>query len=1400
MSTTPIEDVKNDDLTPKAMLSFVAAAIGGTRGMVNHNIERFNALADTGLARILTEHFKVERRVASERVDLPSASEGDKQRKTFIIEFSFNSVELGVPKGTAYLTGQVADLHPNRARLTGHPYSAPVTLGATVKLTALYDDGRTEEKSATIPPFTVGNFPVMVGSNRCHLQALTREGLKGLGEDPCDPGGYFIAKGGEWVVDLLENICFNRVLVHQNMTPREHVRAEFLSQPGGAFENSAQICVRYHTNGQLTVEINSTKYEKVRLPFFLLYRLFGVTSDRRVIETIVADPSAPTPAEAAMLEILETAFQTVDAAFAPIHRELDHEQLVQFTAERLSKYLTNPAARVTNEGAVQFLNEDLLGSPTRPGGLDKIFLPHMGQTADARWHKLRFLGHIIERMLLVHLGVLPPTDRDSYQNKRVHGAGESLAKAFKTQFNNSIVSPLFKALRRLLANPWEDVSAAKLVETFRAALTTSDLNRAMEEAITSGNKEVVVVKNRAAMNRVSSQALERKNQLNMISALRTVVTQNSGNSSKQTARADEMRRVHPSYVGYICIAQSAESGENVGMRKQLAVTAGVCGAGEVAPLRLALREDPAVLPLDALEGAAAVGVARVFVNGAWVGFTRDAPALAARYRALRRAGAVVEATTSIVWAPLTNEVEFWLDVGRLRRPLLIVDSNLDAYDARCRERFAAKRAGREPAPPLEFVQNVRFTLAHARALLEKRLTLQDLIAEGVAEWVTPEEHTNALVAPNITALRAARHDVTRRYTHCDIEQAMFGIVAHVSPFANHTQPARVTIMTSQARQSCGVYANNFPFRVDKNRFVQWYTQMPLVQTFIYNFIQPSSANTIIAYASYGGDNQEDSAIMCRASADRGLFAGVFFRLERVDLEKDEKFETPNPLTTKNIKPSACYEKLVDGFVRPGATIVYGDVIVGRVTPLKRTGAPGDPDERFTYVDNSVVWRRREPAIVEAVYKPRGPDDRVFAIVKLRHDRPLRMGDKLSSRSGNKCYTPDHEVLTAAGWRPIAAVAPGEDVAALIDGRPTFAPALEAHTYDYDGLLVRAAGPGVDLLVTANHRMWAKWTPDGAFEIIPAEELAGRRTWFETTPVICEQITGLHENAVSFETEVECAWTEAPYRGPVHCLTVRGGLLFVRRRGTARGVWCGNSIVARMMSQSDMPFTESGLTPDIIINPHCFPSRMMVGQVLETLVSKVCARKGALADGTVFLPRDQDAVTAQLLASGFRYNGRERMYNGITGNVFDVAIFIGPTAEQRLQKFVLDDEQAVGGSAPLDATTGQPLGGKSKRGGLRLGEMESWGLVGAHGAAINAAEKMGRHSDGRMTYVCRCGIYAEYNERQNVYFCRNCGELADISAVPGARSSEVFYRELAAANIQMRLGLRPRRFETPYTSQ
>jgi len=1220
-------DTDNDDLTPKDMMTFITAGVN-SNGLVGYNINAFNELMDKGIPHIITQLFNVDITYKDPRDQTPI----DKERESIRIQFQFTDVKIGRPVYSTHLTGKIADLLPNRARLSGLSYSGPIVLAAVVKLTARYSNGREEVKRAEIQPFQVCTYPIMVGSNRCHTWNLSRNAKKGMEEDPNDKGGNFIIRG-EWVVDLLENIRFNSLHVHENMHAYEIVRGEFISQPGGAFENSSQIIIRYMTSGIITIEINSTKFSKMRIPWFILFRVFGMTSDAEIAEQVVFDLDSTSPITTHMLEIIGQSLHLVDATFIPVKDELNREKLIQFLAEKLSKFVKNPVSYKSDDNAIQYLNERLLSV------LDKVILPHMGQNPESRRRKLRFLGMLIHKMFLVEMGISLPSDRDSYNKKRVFSAGIALAKSFKANFNISVIGPILKSLKsEFKLTPFEELTQGNIVDAFRNPLSTTgaDLNRTMEQSITSGNK-TIVVKRRAIVNRVSTQPLERKNPTNTLSSMRTVNTHNTSNSAKQTDRADQMRRVHPSYIGYICVAQSADTGEKVGMSKQLAITADVCTAGDSLPLKLRLLLDPSVVSLKDITNNEIFrnGWARVFINGEWVGCCRVAHELVVKYRVLRRKGEI-DPHTTIYWDPVVDEVEFWLDVGRVTRPLLIVYSNIEDYD-RARERGDAD---------FLFTQNTLFTRKYAQGIITGAITMKDLIAAGVCEYITPEEAENCYVAESLKVLHRNRHNVLDRFTHVDVEQAILGLAALISPYGNHTQPARVTYETNQARQTCSWYCNSWPYRADMNRFLQFYNEIPLVKTLTHQFVIPNGMNTIVAYMIDGGFNQEDSVIISQAFVDRGGFAGVFYRIEKAELEKGEIFTNPDITNTKNLKPGASYEKLVDGFVPIGTTVNKGDVLIGRIAKIQTRSARGGrkhtqegaPDSQTEYIDHSIVYLLEEPAVVEDVKRPRGPNGEPFGLVKLRYLRPVNVGDKMSSRSGNK------------------------------------------------------------------------------------------------------------------------------------------------------------SIVAVMRPSSDMPFTDEGMQPDLIVNPHSHPSRMTNGQMIETSESLINARKGIITDGTAFTPVDVAILAKRLSEEGLRYNGCSQMYNGLTGEHYNTAIFIGPTYHQRLQKFVLDDKYAVGSRGPTDALTGQPLDGKRSHGGLRLGEMEKWVLVG-QGAMHTLVEKTRDDSDGRVAYICRlCGNHAIYNQALSLYKCQTCGPLADIAAVDSGKSSMVFQHEMKAANVNFRLRLKPRDFD------
>lgn len=238
--------------------------------------------------------------------------------------------------------------------------------------------------------------------------------------------------------------------------------------------------------------------------------------------------------------------------------------------------------------------------------------------------------------------------------------------------------------------------------------------------------------------------------------------------------------------------------------------------------------------------------------------------------------------------------------------------------------------------------------------------------------------------------------MTRPYTHCEIPQALLGVSALVSPDADHTQPARVTYQTNHLRHAAGVYAGNWPFDARKGAFLAAAVERPLVRTLADAYLPPVGVNARVAYAFAEGFNQEDAVVWSRRAADAGALGGLYFRVFDARLEGDQLFGDPDPAATRGLRPGVSYEKLRDGFARPGATVGRGDALIGRFTRLR----PG-PEGGALFEDASVVYREDEPARVVAAYELRDGADKRVGVVRLASYRPLGVGSKTSSRAGNK---------------------------------------------------------------------------------------------------------------------------------------------------------------------------------------------------------------------------------------------------------------------------------------------------------------------------------------------------------------------------------------------------------------
>jgi hypothetical protein len=248
-------------------------------------------------------------------------------------------------------------------------------------------------------------------------------------------------------------------------------------------------------------------------------------------------------------------------------------------------------------------------------------------------------------------------------------------------------------------------------------------------------------------------------------------------------------------------------------------------------------------------------------------------------------------------------------------------------------------------------------------------------------------------------------------------------------------------------------------------------------------------------------------------------------------------------------------------------------------------------------------------------------------------------------------------------------------------------------------------------------------------------------------------------------------------------------------------------IGLIIPEEDMPFTDDGVRPDLIINPHAIPSRMTIGQITETLFGKLCVNYGAFGDSTAFQVKGSNYSTyaPMLVKAGFNSTGNQVLYNGMSGEQLSADIYIGPTYYMRL-KHMVKDKINFRARGPNTVLTRQPVQGRANDGGLRIGEMERDGVL-AHGMSYFLNESFMIRGDEYYVAICnKTGAISIYNEAKNLFLSPYAdGPIQFITNADGTQniknlsrfgrsfsilrvpySLKLLIQELLVMNVQMRI--------------
>jgi DNA-directed RNA polymerase beta subunit len=414
---------------------------------------------------------------------------------------------------------------------------------------------------------------------------------------------------------------------------------------------------------------------------------------------------------------------------------------------------------------------------------------------------------------------------------------------------------------------------------------------------------------------------------------------------------------------------------------------------------------PHILPVEKLTPIELYDKVKVFINGSWIGISNDPLNLYTLLKTMKCKG-IINIYTSIVFNYKLQEIRVCNDSGRLTRPLLRVKD-----------------------------KNILLSDSVIRRLKSNELSWDDLftdcrISEAVLEYVDPEEQSFSMIATKPKDLITEEERQIHKYTHCEIHpSSLFGIVASCIPFPDHNQSPRNTYQSAQAKQAMGVYATNYNERMDKTAYVLNYPTRPLVDTRVMNLIKmnqiPSGCNINVAIMTHTGYNQEDSVLINKGSIDRGLFQTTIYHTEKDEdkqkINGDEEIRCkPDTSKTKGMK-FGNYNKVNSKGVMPENSLVENrDIIIAKVTPIKEN--KNDHTKVIKYEDQSKIYRTVEETYIDKNYIDRNGDGYTFAKVRLRALRKPVIGDKFSSRHGQKGtvgnIVPEADMpFNSAGVRP-----------------------------------------------------------------------------------------------------------------------------------------------------------------------------------------------------------------------------------------------------------------------------------------------------------------------------------------------------------------------------------------------
>ena len=675
------------------------------------------------------------------------------------------------------------------------------------------------------------------------------------------------------------------------------------------------------------------------LPIVLVLKALGIHSDQEILLLVARQDSA---------------YQDTFTA--------NFEECAKLGVNTQREALEYVGSKIQMKGRINFADHRRKYAQEAIEALGSVIINHVPVHGLDFRPKALYVAHMTRRTLIAYHDSTMVDDRDYYGNKRLELAGQLLSLLFEDlfkKFNHDIKIAIDKVLKKPART--EEFDAVRYL-TMQANHITAGISR----SVSTGNWDLKRFKmKRAGVTHVLSR-------LSYISALGMMTRITS--QFEKTRKISGPRALQPSQFGMLCPSDTPE-GEACGLVKNLALMTHITTDDEEAPVKklvfiLGAQDIHKVNGKDMYAAAAYV----VYINGTPTALTHHPKQFMTNFRRLRRTGRVSE-FVSISLNGHQSAVHIATDEGRICRPLIVVEKGRSKVTARS-----------------------------LQALRKGKIGFDDFLSRGLVEYLDVNEEDDSTIA-------MYEANITQASTHLEIEPfTVLGAVAGLIPYPHHNQSPRNTYQCAMGKQAIGAIAHNQFTRIDSILYLLVYPQKPMVKTRAIELIKydklPAGQNAVVAVMSYSGYDIEDALVLNKASCDRGFGRCQVYRKYNTILRKwpnglEERVGDPIKENGVNIKKHALLDD--HGLAHVGEKVSNGEVFIMKQTPVnpQANNAIGTDWGVGDYKDAPLTYRLPDPSYIDKVMVSCMESDHRIIKVQTRQTRYPEVGDKFSSRHGQK---------------------------------------------------------------------------------------------------------------------------------------------------------------------------------------------------------------------------------------------------------------------------------------------------------------------------------------------------------------------------------------------------------------